>query len=143
MLIDDLLDLSALVQLEGGVLDSCHRHLQHARQLALQLDVESRADVVLELLPELVVIGNAEIIVRVDEDDAEQVGVRVVDVVQLGLDCRLLPAGVVVENEVLIGEVPFSAGLSYTVEGLQDLGERVVALGVEAVGEANPNVVVL
>ena len=113
MLIDDLLNLSALVQLEG-VLDSCHRHLQHARQLALQLDVESRADVVLELLPELVVIGNAEKVVRVDEDDAKEVSVRVVDVVQLSFDCRLLPAGVVVENEVLIGEVPFSASSSTT-----------------------------
>eukprot|EP00976_Prorocentrum_cordatum_P003285 63639-Prorocentrum_minimum.AAC.2 len=103
MLIDDLLDQPALVQLEG-LLDSCYWHLEHARQLALQLDVEYCVDVVLELLPELIVIGNAEVVIGVDEDDAEQAGVRVVDVVQLCFDCRLLPARVVVENELLIGE---------------------------------------
>ena len=48
-----------------------------------------------------------------------------------------------VEDELLVSQVPLAAGLSYPVEGLQDLGERVAALGVEAVGEADPNVIVL
>eukprot|EP00959_Pyramimonas_sp_CCMP1952_P396697 8311878-Pyramimonas_sp.AAC.1 len=45
---------------------------------------------------ELVVVADAEvIIVGVHEDHAEEVGVDVIDEVELGLDGRLLPAGVV------------------------------------------------
>jgi hypothetical protein len=59
-----------------------------------------------ELLPELVVGTNAEVVVGVHENHTEEGCLRVDGVVQLRLDSRLLPARVLVEDEVTIGKVP-------------------------------------
>ena len=64
-LVDDVLDLTELVNLEGVVL-ALHGHLRHDGALLLDVGVEALLHVGDELRPELVVRADSEVVVSVD-----------------------------------------------------------------------------